>query len=41
MKLIEKLRIKYYKLKIQFRCAFRYHSYNGNVKQFVRDLVFD
>lgn len=41
MNLINAIRLKYYKLKIQFRCAFKYHSYNGNVRQFMRDLIFD
>ena len=39
--MIKRLRIKYYKIKLQIRCAIKYHSYNGNYKQFIRDLIFD
>ena len=39
--MLKKIRVKFYKIKIQLRCAFKYHSYNGNIKQFMRDLVFD
>ena len=41
MATIKAIRIKYLKVKMQLRCAIKYHSYNGNYRQFIRDLIFD
>lgn len=41
LKIYHKIRVKYLKTKMQLKCAFKYHSYNGNIKQFFRDLIFD
>lgn len=39
--MLKAIRVKYYKIRIQLICAIKYHSYNGNIKQFIRDLIFD